>query len=66
MANALEAAGQDVAQEAPQELVGGQRGDLADIAGRAVAVVKEHLAIVAGEQACIADGDAMHRIKALS
>src|SRR5436309_1607988 len=59
MTDALKAAWQHMAQKAPQEFGGGQRHGFADVAGGAVAIVEGHLAVGAGDQPRIADGDAV-------
>ena len=59
VADALKAAGQDVAEEASQELVGGKRQRFADVSGGAVAVVEDDLAVVARQESRVTDGDAV-------
>src|SRR5206468_3331762 len=61
VADAVEAAGQDVDEEATDELVAGQRHDLHALAslGAVVLPPEDDTVVVAGDEAAVGDGDAM-------
>lgn len=61
MAHAMEAVGQDVEEEAPDELVGREANDLVALASPTAVVLpsERDVILIQGEETAVGDGDTM-------